>query len=177
MYVSASAALLVASCSVQRVPMRDPAATPRSTDTDTGSSSTYSPQAEAPSPPPPAVAPAPASATSDEAPTLEVAAPANLETPAVSVQDLPAQSVHASPSAGPGYRVQVFAGKDSSVAERVRAEVEARTGTRAYVTYQAPFYKVRAGDCSTSDACRDLQVRLRDLGYDTVWVVPDQIAP
>jgi hypothetical protein len=74
-----------------------------------------------------------------------------------------------------GFRVQVFAGSDAAAAEEIRSQVESRTGVRAYVSYQAPYYKVRAGDCPSNEACRDVQERLRAAGYESLWIVSDQI--
>jgi hypothetical protein len=168
-------ALAAAGCSVKRVPVKDPQATaPPST--------SYDPQAEAASPPPPEVAPAPASAA-EPTPTLDVPDPVALEAAPVEVQDLPAssapvadpaQSGSTPPAARPlggAYHVQVFASTDRDAAERMRREVESRTGIAAEVVFEAPHYKVRAGECPTSDACRELQRRLQASGYDTVWIV------
>jgi hypothetical protein len=199
------ASLGAAGCSVKRVGVADPAATGSSSKTP------YDFQAEQASPPAPAVDTA-AATGSQAAPNLETPAPVDLDTPSVTVQDLPAPSTPApgsvpqaatapaasNPAAtggaaapgnapaparsgaqagGQGYRVQIFAGSDADAAERVRREAAARLGVPAYVTYQAPFYKVRVGNCPTSDGCRDLQARLRDAGYDTVWIVADTIEP
>ena len=162
-------------CSVRRVPTTDP----RSTAPQGGA--VYDPQGEAASPPPPAVAASPASSAAP--PSLEVPEPVDLDAPAVAVQDLaPPAAVSAptatepAPSGAPGFRVQVFAGRDRAVAEQVRQEVEARIGSRAYIAHEDPYHKVRVGDCPTKDACRELLERLRAAGYDAVWVVPDQIA-
>jgi len=165
----------VVGCSVQRVPTKDPAATAPAQD------GVYEPQREAASPPPPEVAPSPAHAPTP-APNLEVPAPAELESPTVSAQDLAPPSTSApeapsgTPAGQPGFRVQVFAG-DQAAAEEVRSQVESRTGLRAYVTYQAPYYKVRVGDCASNEACQDVQERLRAAGYEAPWIVRDQIAP
>jgi len=170
------AALAVAGCSVQRVGLRDPAV--RAAE----GGSAYDPQAERASPPPPAVDAAAASGRAEPPPTLETPQAADFGSPAVAVEDLdptpaPAPSdagtpVTAAPAAG-GHRVQVFAGTDAAVAERVRADVETRLGESAVVVYQAPYYKVRVGRCPTSEACADLQARLRAAGFATTWVVAD----
>jgi len=77
------------------------------------------------------------------------------------------------PAGAAAYRVQVFAGTDAAMAESVRADVASRLGEPAVVVYQAPYYKVRVGDCPTSDRCTDLQARLRSAGFTTTWVVAD----
>jgi hypothetical protein len=162
---------------VQRATLRDPQATPPP---PPAAGSTYDPQREAASPPPPSVTPEPAGCT-EPAPTLDVPATASLDAPPVTVQDLPSSSAPAAAGTGApaartadaAYRVQVFAGTDRDAAETVRREVEARFGTRAVLAFQSPFYKVRVGECPTSEACRELQDRLRASGYDTVWIVSD----
>ena len=169
--VLASACVGWASCSVQRVPLRDPAA--RGTDT---SNPPYDFQKERPSPPPPA---------GDEAatppPTLDTPQPTDLGAPAVAVQDLPAPSPTparaTAPAAGsaPGFRVQILAASDAAAAEQTRADVESRLGFRAYVRFEAPYYKVRVGNCTTNDDCQRLQDQLRAAGFATVWVVPETI--
>ena len=171
----AIAVAAVGGCSVQRVGVRDPAVRPGS----------YDPQTERASPPPPAVDSAPASAA-EPPPTLETPQPADFTAPAVEVRDLapgstpspaatPAPPTATPPGAvAPGaFRVQVFAGADAAQAERVRTDVEARLGETARVVYQAPYYKVRVGACPTSEACVELQARLRAAGFETTWVVAD----
>lgn len=171
--------LEVAGCSVRRVPVRDPAAT---------AAKPYDFQGEAASPPPPQVAPAPASGR-EAPPNLETPEAARLDAPPVEVQDLPPPEPVGDPEISPaarpatspppatGFRVQVFASTDAGATERVRADVAARFTERVSVDYEAPYYKVRVGSCAASDACHDLQERLRAAGFATVWIVPAPAAP
>lgn len=183
-HLALSATLLgVLGCSVKRVPSGDPQTSPPA------ATPAYDPQREAASPPPPAVDSAPAGTTT-EAPNLEVPETARFDGPEVQVQDLPASTpppaaspapgaAGVAPGAAPersssgGYRVQVLATTDRDAAERLRREIEARLGEPVTVVYQAPHYKVRVGDCPTNESCRDLQSRLRQSGYDAVWIVSD----
>ncbi len=173
------AAALLVGCTVKRVGNPEPAKEP------TGKP--YDFQGEAASPPPPAVPAESAGAAAEPPPNLDIQQPASLAEPQVQVQDLPPASpppvsAGSAPQAAPGagdagearYRVQIFASPDADAAERVRAEIEARFGVPTSVTFQSPYYKVRAGDCPTNDACRDLQEKLRSAGYSTVWIVQDQ---
>lgn len=170
----AAACAVWGGCSVQRVPLKDPAA--RGTaPTDTP----YDPQKERPSPPPPV--------TDDAAsppPTLDTPEPTDFGAPGVAVQDLAAPPVSPAPGSTPapaggtaasGFRVQVLASTDAAAAETARADVEARLGLKAYVRFEAPYYKVRVGNCSTNDDCQRLQEQLRAAGFMTVWVVPETI--
>jgi cell division protein FtsN len=169
--------LWVAGCSVKRVPTHDPASP--------APGKPYDYQGEAQSPPPPAVPAEAAGQPAQAPPDLETPQPASLGAPPVDVQDLPpsappsgnanapAPAANPDDAGGSRYRVQVFASPDAEAAERVRAEIQARFGVPASVVFQAPYYKVRAGDCPTNDACRDLQEKLRGAGYDTVWITSD----
>jgi cell division protein FtsN len=71
----------------------------------------------------------------------------------------------------------VFAGTDAEAAERVRRDLETRLGVQASVDRDGSYYKVRAGNCVESQACRELQERLRDAGFASVWIVPAQVEP
>lgn len=157
-------------CSVQRVPLKDPAAR--------GTAPTDAPydfQKERPSPPPPA-----GDAATMPPPTLDTPEAADLGTAGVAVQDLAAPAPSPAPATGTpaaasGFRVQVLASTDAAAAEKTRADVESRLGLRAYVRFESPYYKVRVGNCSTNDDCQRLQEQLRAAGFMTVWVVPETI--
>jgi hypothetical protein len=172
----ACVALAVASCTVQRVPSGDPAATKPAS-----GQAPYDFQKERPSPPAPATG-----AETAVPPTLDTPA-ADLGSPGVAVQDLPAppapvpappanNNAPAVPKATVGgFRIQIMAVTDAATADRTRADIESKFGVKAYIVYQSPYYKVRVGDCPTQDECRGLQDRLRGAGYTTVWLVPDAI--
>jgi cell division septation protein DedD len=81
----------------------------------------------------------------------------------------------ASPRTGRGFRVQLLAAGDRDEAESMAREARARLRAPVYVVFEAPFYKVRAGDhVDRADA-----LLLRDLarrnGYDGAWVVTTEI--
>lgn len=158
-------------CSVQRVPLKDPAAR-----SGTPTDAPYDFQKERPSPPPPA-----GDAAATAPPTLDTPEAVDLGAPGVAVQDLaPAPSATPAPApaaagAASGFRVQVLASTDAAAAETTRADIESRLGLRAYVRFEAPYYKVRVGNCTTNDDCQRLQEQLRAAGFMTVWVVPETI--
>ena len=176
----ASVAIACASCSVQRVPLKDPQASAPP------SSKPYDFEGEAKPPAAPTVTAAPAPGA--DVPVLDLPASADLGSSAVVVEDLPmAAPRDPAPSSGStpgatgsqrsGYRVQVFAGTDADAAERVRRDLETRLGVQASVDREGAYYKVRAGNCVESQACRELQERLRDAGFASVWIVPAQVEP
>jgi sporulation related protein len=113
----------------------------------------YDVESEGEFPPPPPVDPEPASATWEAAPAGGA--------PAVRWQ--------------PGFRVQVFACAARDGAEIVRREVAGRIDAPTYVEYEAPYYRVRVGDCRTEAECRDLEARLRQAGYASAWTVATHI--
>lgn len=113
----------------------------------------YDVESEGEFPPPPTVDPEPASATWEAAPAAG-AAPARWQ---------------------PGFRVQVFACAARDGAESVRREVAGRIDAPTYVEYEAPYYRVRVGDCRTEAECRDLEARLRQAGYASAWTVSTHI--
>jgi hypothetical protein len=183
--------VVLAGCSVQRVPLQGPERTRPATP--------YDFEAEKPAPPPPAVQRAPAGGRSDE-PSLETPAPVDLDAPTLQVEDLPAAAPASPPArladqpavapatgspassaAGSapvaGFRVQVFASPDREAAQRQRSDLEARLGEKVYVDYQPPYYKVRVGNCRSSEACAALQARLRQAGFTSVWTVAAEIEP
>jgi len=183
---SLGAVLVLAGCSVQRVPRRDPQASAPP------ASKPYDFESEAKPPAPPAVASVPASGTLPaDAPSLELPSSVDLGSPAVAVEDLPidrsrvpvsepkapAESTSGHGGRQRGYRVQVFAGTDADAADRIRRDIETRLGVQASVDREQAYFKVRAGNCVESQACRELQERLRDAGYTSVWIVPAQVEP
>lgn len=85
--------------------------------------------------------------------------------------------------AGRGFRVQIFAGNNGQQARTEAFKIERVVMTKhpemeIYVTYAAPFWKVRVGNCRTNQEA----VVLRDLimeefpQYKTeTYIVPDDI--
>lgn len=170
----AGACAAAGGCSVQRVPLKDPAG-----QAATAGNAPYDFQKEKPSPPAPA-----AGTASEPAPTLDTPEATDLGAPGVTVQDLPAPPAPAAgqpapgaaaPPAANGFRVQILATTDAAAADKARADAETRLGLRAYVRFESPYYKVRVGNCATNDDCQRLQDQLRAAGFATVWVVPETI--
>lgn len=75
-----------------------------------------------------------------------------------------------------GFRVQLLASREQDEARRVAREAEGRLQVRAYVVYEAPFYKVRAGDFPDRGDALALRDRARGYGYPNAWVVTTEIA-
>ena len=74
-----------------------------------------------------------------------------------------------------GFRVQLVASADRGEAERVAREARNRLGVAVYVDFEAPFYKLRAGDFEDRGAAHRLRERARRNGYPEAWVVTTEI--
>ncbi len=129
-----------------------------------------------PAPPEAAAAPASAASAASTTPAEDTILFAP-ETPTFTVEALPAAAAAeaASPAAanGPGvFRVQVFASRSREAAEAIRDDLTARFRAPTRLDFEAPYYKVRAGECSSDAACQELRSELRGAGYSAAYIVP-----
>jgi HlyD family secretion protein len=126
---------------------------------------------------------APAGGTDARAETVRAAASALREDPAtpparvdlpVSVQrsDAGAPATPRPPEGIDRCRVQVFASRSRAAAAGVRADLAARFGLPVAVEFEAPYYKVRVGDCRTRRGGEELQAQVRAAGYAAAFIVP-----
>lgn len=82
-----------------------------------------------------------------------------------------------------GYRVQIFLSDNLREAARIMAEARGEFEEEIYLEYDAPYYKVRVGDCQTEAEGQGLLKVARDLGYRDAWLVytvitvPDKRSP
>jgi hypothetical protein len=75
------------------------------------------------------------------------------------------------PGVTKGYRVQIFLSDKLREAAQVLAEARGKFEEEVYLEYDAPYYKIRVGDCETEMEGQDLlKVALR-LGYRDAWLV------
>ena len=75
------------------------------------------------------------------------------------------------PGVSKGYRVQIFLSDNLREAARMLAEARGKFEEEVYLEYDAPYYKVRVGDCETElEGQGLLKVALR-LGYRDAWLV------
>ena len=74
-----------------------------------------------------------------------------------------------------GYRVQVFLNADRKQAESIRAQfLQKHPETPAYLSYQAPNFKVRVGDLLTRLEGEKLRAELK-AEFPGCYIVPDEI--
>ena len=75
-----------------------------------------------------------------------------------------------------GYRVQVVSTDDIEEANRIRAEIYEKTARKeVYVTFEPPFYKVKAGDFTSKSDANDFKFKLNQLGYTEAKVVQETV--
>ena len=74
-----------------------------------------------------------------------------------------------------GFRVQIFASSTEKGANKVAADARSTFTEGVYVEYEAPYYKVRVGDCLTKDEASALRTRLVGLGYRGAFIVETQV--
>ncbi|MGB5530885.1 MAG: SPOR domain-containing protein [Ignavibacteriaceae bacterium] len=75
-----------------------------------------------------------------------------------------------------GYRVQVLSTDDIEEANRVRAEIFEKTAWKeVYITFEPPFYKVKAGDFTSKSEANDFKFKLNQLGYTEAKVVQETV--
>lgn len=75
-----------------------------------------------------------------------------------------------------GFRVQVISTDNLEEAEAVRSEVIFKTGRKnVYITFDPPFYKVKAGDFTNRQEASNLSFQLTQMGYSESRIVNDSV--
>lgn len=75
-----------------------------------------------------------------------------------------------------GYRIQIFLSDSLQEAVRVMTEARGRFQEEVYLEYDAPYYKVRVGDCQTEFEGQELLKVAHRLGYRDAWLVYTMIS-
>ncbi len=75
----------------------------------------------------------------------------------------------------PGYRVQLFSGRDRAFAAQKEAELKVKYRQQVYLIYEAPLYKVRIGDFRTMDDANRFCKQINQDGYRDAWVVKSPV--
>ncbi len=70
-----------------------------------------------------------------------------------------------------GFRVQIFASPDRQAAIEARQRAETVFGENVYLEFEAPYYKVRVGDCLSSVEAEKLLRKVRKKGYPDAFRV------
>lgn len=75
-----------------------------------------------------------------------------------------------------GFRVQVLTSNDRAKAMAMRAQMMRMFPEyRAYISYQAPYFKVRIGDFKTREEAKNAQAEINKILNDGIFTVPDII--
>jgi len=75
-----------------------------------------------------------------------------------------------------GYRVQVVSTDNMDEANQVRAEIYFNTKNKeVYITFEPPFYKVKAGDFTSHSEANDYKFKLNQLGYTEARVIQETV--
>jgi len=75
-----------------------------------------------------------------------------------------------------GYRVQICAVSDEQQARSIQREAIINfIDENIYLKYDAPYYKVRIGDCMTKHEAEQLQKLAISRGFSDAWVVRTKI--
>lgn len=79
-----------------------------------------------------------------------------------------------------GWRVQIYLGSgrdaEKKAEETKKSFLEKYPDYGAYVTYQAPFFKVKVGDFRRNDKARAWKFKKQlEADFQTTWVIEDQI--
>ena len=75
-----------------------------------------------------------------------------------------------------GFRVQLIATSEYDQAITLRNELNLRyPDLWIYTVYEAPMYKVRAGDFSNRYEAKTLLDKMQTDGYRAAWIVPDKV--
>ena len=74
-----------------------------------------------------------------------------------------------------GYRVQLFAGHEQDRAIDIKAAAESRFNISVYMVYEAPQYKVRAGNFVNRMEAGELLSQIKTDGFRDAWIVRSQV--
>ena len=67
--------------------------------------------------------------------------------------------------------MQLYATKSEASAQKFAAEIEPLFGEEVNIEFNAPYYRVRIGNCTTVDEAWILQQKAAERGYDAAWIV------
>ncbi|MFZ4619668.1 MAG: SPOR domain-containing protein [Bacteroidota bacterium] len=86
------------------------------------------------------------------------------------------QLTTAAPETLQGFRVQILATNMFEEANTARTAVtQLFPELWIYLVFEAPTYKIRAGDFSNRAEAKSLMDQLKAQGYKNAWIVPDRI--
>lgn len=75
-----------------------------------------------------------------------------------------------------GHRVQLYTTKNESEANTLKVQYEEDLEMDVYIIYDAPYFKLRIGNCLEEIDCDELLNDVRRKGYDGAWIVKDKVS-
>lgn len=78
---------------------------------------------------------------------------------------------------GTRYRVQLLASSRIETVREKKKEVEKNIREPVVIGYEAPYYKLYAGDFLKRQDAQALLPKLKRLGYQDAWVVATKVSP
>lgn len=111
----------------------------------------------------------------------EPAEPSSAHAPAVEAEMEPAPEWIERTEKVMGFRVQLHSAAQLDEAEQALTRFRSRFDSlgvdpgRLDMSYDAPFYKVRAGDFNERSEAEEFRTRLREAGVSEAWIVRDAI--
>ena len=75
------------------------------------------------------------------------------------------------------YRVQLLASSRIETVREQKKEVEKKLREPVIIGYEAPYYKLYAGDFSRRQDAQSLLPKVKRLGYPDAWVVSTKVLP
>ena len=75
-----------------------------------------------------------------------------------------------------GYRVLVFTTDNLEEANSIKSEIYFKTDQKpVYISFEPPFYKVKAGDFINSNEASEFEFKLTQMGYSESKVIRDTV--
>lgn len=74
-----------------------------------------------------------------------------------------------------GFRVQVLATRFAEKADSLKSSLSEFIDEQTYVTFEAPNYKVRVGDCTDRKQAEELQEKMQKMGFHSAWIIRERI--
>ncbi len=74
------------------------------------------------------------------------------------------------------YRIQVFASNRIETVREQKKKLEALIKEQVLIGYEAPYYKLYAGDCSKRQEAQVILAKLKKIGYLDAWIVTNNVA-
>ncbi|NLG19356.1 MAG: SPOR domain-containing protein [Fibrobacter sp.] len=69
------------------------------------------------------------------------------------------------------YRIQLFVSSRVETLREQKREAEVRTNLPMYISYEAPYYKLLAGDFDVRSDAENSLKKIKKIGYSDAWIV------